>query len=405
MRTAKSLVTLGVLVAFATGAVGATAGQQRAQVGPSFKVVGKWGKIGTTGNGVFNNARGIATDKAGNVYVADTDNRRVQVFSKTGTFLRKWGTVGGGNSQFLNAEDINIAPNGTVWVADQGNSRLQAFSSDGEFKTSISTGQALPRGIGVDAKGNVLANVDGGALGGFRRWVEKPTGWEEDGGLMGAGSYRTDEIEGSPDGTIYLATAAPQSADDRIRRYSADGKALNTLKRGNGDGTRGIGVDLDCNVWLPNTAQRRIEKFSPSGKLLATAAVTDLIANDIAVGPTGDLYVIHQNTGIVHFAEDKSKPATAGVPGTIKVANGKAKVRFALPGVACPAQVAATVTLAGKGVAGKLTTTVGAGKFTNLKIPVRGPAGKTVPATFKIVLKTNGRPTTQIRQVKVSFPK
>jgi hypothetical protein len=40
-----------------------------------------------------------------------------------------------------------------------------------------------------------------------------------------------------------------------------------------------------------------------------------------------------------------------------------------------------------------------------LKIPVRAPLGKSVPATFKIVLKTNGRPTTQVRAVKVSATK
>jgi hypothetical protein len=34
---------------------------------------------------------------------------------------------------------------------------------------------------------------------------------------------------------------------------------------------------------------------------------------------------------------------------------------------------------------------------------VRGPAGKTVSATFKIVLKTNGRNTTQVKAVRVSF--
>ena len=48
---------------------------------------------------------------------------------------------------------------------------------------------------------------------------------------------------------------------------------------------------------------------------------------------------------------------------------------------------------------------VAAGKTTVIAIPVSGPAGKTVPATFTIVLKTNGRPTTQVRKVKVSFSK
>ncbi len=34
---------------------------------------------------------------------------------------------------------------------------------------------------------------------------------------------------------------------------------------------------------------------------------------------------------------------------------------------------------------------------------VHGPAGKTVKATFTIVLKTNGRPTTETKSVQVTF--
>ena len=66
-----------------------------AEAGPTFKAVGKWGKVGK-GNGQFGaNAYGLATDKAGNVYVADTDNFRIQVFSSKGAFKRKHAFVTG----------------------------------------------------------------------------------------------------------------------------------------------------------------------------------------------------------------------------------------------------------------------------------------------------------------------
>ena len=254
MRATLKCVLIGAVVAIAAGAVGASAGQQAATAGPTFKVAGKWGKDGS-GNGQFTNPRGIAADKAGNVYVADTDNDRVQVFSAKGAFLRKWGSDGDANGQFQNAEDVNIDPDGTVWVADQGNQRLQASSATGVFSTSISTAQnELPRAVGVAADGSVLAAANGDVRSGFRRWVERPTGWEAVGGLLGAGDYRTDEVEGSPDGTIYLATnknAPPYDA--RIRRYSVDGKALGSFKRADND--RGFGIDLDCNVLDPGHAQ------------------------------------------------------------------------------------------------------------------------------------------------------
>ena len=39
---------------------------------------------------------GIAVDQEGNVYVADTANNRIQVFSSNGTFISKWGRYGPG---------------------------------------------------------------------------------------------------------------------------------------------------------------------------------------------------------------------------------------------------------------------------------------------------------------------
>ena len=56
---------------------------------PSGNFLGSWGEIGT-GNGSFVSPSGLATDIAGNVYVADRDNHRVQKFSPSGNFLGSW---------------------------------------------------------------------------------------------------------------------------------------------------------------------------------------------------------------------------------------------------------------------------------------------------------------------------
>ena len=154
-------------------------------------------------------------------------------------------------------------------------------------------------------------------------------------------------------------------------------------------------------------------KYSPTGKLLGTATSGDLVGTDVAVGPTGDLYVWDVYTqGVIHLVEDRSKPAAAPVAGIAvqkKGAGYVARVKYTLAGVACPAQVDATASLAGKGIAGKARVKVGAGKATVIEIPLaKGAlatvAGTTASATFKIVLKTNGRPTTQKSAVKLSVP-
>ena len=88
MSGARLVMVITTLAAFAALVTGATAAEQAATAG-SYKLVGKWGKAGT-GNGQFgSNAYGLATDGSGRVYVADTDNRRIQIFSGTGAFQGK----------------------------------------------------------------------------------------------------------------------------------------------------------------------------------------------------------------------------------------------------------------------------------------------------------------------------
>jgi hypothetical protein len=214
---------------------------------------------------------------------------------------------------------------------------------------------------------------------------------------------RAEDVAVSPDGSIFLITSATQTDDDRVRHFTADGKQLASWKLTRGDGTRGIGVDQDCNVWAGAVSDGGIAKYSPSGKKLAVAAsiTGGYVAKDIAVGPRGDIYVVLQNAGIVRLAEDKSKPATANVPGAIMVSRGVAKIAYTLSGVACPDVVGATATLTGPGISGKaagLKLKAGAKNTITMRFS-KAASGK---ATFKIVLKTTtGRPTTETRSVSV----
>jgi hypothetical protein len=75
----------------------------------------------------------IAFDAAGNLYVADTGNFRVQKFAPDRTFLRAWGSEGKADGQFLAPSSIAIAADGVVYVSDETRGDVQMFDSDGEF--------------------------------------------------------------------------------------------------------------------------------------------------------------------------------------------------------------------------------------------------------------------------------
>lgn len=386
-------MALTVALASVVVATAATAGLQ-ANGGP-YKAAGGWGKNGTANGQFASNGGGVAVDRAGNVYVADSDNNRVQVFSAKGSFLRKWGSIGTGDGQFTRSEDVDVAPDGSIWVADDGGERFQLFSKTGAFQASVSVTSELARGVAVDANGDLLAAVEGSAKAGFRRYTGSGGSWTETGGLFGGEPLmRADDIEASPDGTVYLIRQGTQGGGDWLERYSSAGQLVKKTKLGPGDGNRGLAVDLDCNVLVGDWNGGGIAKLSPSGKRLASIGLSTQ-SRDVAVGPTGDVYVLLQNAGIARFTEDRSRPSTAVVAGRVSVSGGVARVKYTLSGVACPAQIQAVASLSG-GVTGKASVKVAAGRTTVLSIPVKGSGGS---AQFKIVLKTNGRPTTQVATV------
>ncbi len=377
MRGAAALV---VLVAGAAVAVTAGAAEQRSLVGPTYKKVGSWGKVGT-GNGQFGgNAFGLTTDKAGSVYVADSDGHRIQVFTAKGAFRTK--------HQFAQSEsvhDVAVEANGAVWGTALQVGEARSFGGSGA--TIKTPHQAL--GIAVDAVGNVHIATAGDNKAMLIRYAS--SGSEYTQAKVVGGFKDPRDVEVSPDGSVYVVDGLT------VKRLVRD-RVVKTIK-GGASAPIGIGVDLDCNLWMTNISQRNLTRVAPTGKVLGTAESDDLIAQDVAVGPTGDLYAYDSGThSVIRFAEDRSKPQAAVVVGTVNVVGGVAKVKYTLTGVACPAQVDAVATLAGA-VKGKASVKVPAGKPTTLSIPAKGASGT---ATFTIRLKTNGRPTTQTASVSVT---
>ncbi len=78
-------------------------------------------------NGWFATVTSVAIDKAGNVFVADFYNDRIQKFASDGTFLTSFGSKGSGPGQFSYPIAIAIGDDGSIFVADFGNNRIQKW--------------------------------------------------------------------------------------------------------------------------------------------------------------------------------------------------------------------------------------------------------------------------------------
>jgi DNA-binding beta-propeller fold protein YncE len=98
----------------------------------------------------FNRPSDVTWDKAGNIYVADGygGNNRIAKFTKDGNFVKTWGSTGSGQGQFRGIRGIAGDAAGNLYVADAGNNRIQVFDGEGTFKSQI-TGVGTPQAICV----------------------------------------------------------------------------------------------------------------------------------------------------------------------------------------------------------------------------------------------------------------
>ncbi|GJQ76752.1 hypothetical protein Trydic_g15595 [Trypoxylus dichotomus] len=90
------------------------------------------GSIGWSGmRTVLNIPTSVAVTENNKIVVADTGNHRVKVFSRDGTKLLEFGSIGRAKGQFRSAEVVAVDPLGFILVGDAGNSRIQIFDKSG----------------------------------------------------------------------------------------------------------------------------------------------------------------------------------------------------------------------------------------------------------------------------------
>ncbi len=248
-----------------------------------------------SGTGQLNGPEDITTDSAGNVWVIDTGNHRIDEWSSTGTFMKaigygvsngeeklevcttscQKGIKGDGHGQFEAPVGIAIDSEGNIWVCDDAanDPRAEEFTSAGEFVKEFKTSsQATPRSIAVDASGDVWIlqhEVGANNIFEFTSAGQEIQRFEAEGGH---GENPVDFVLAPSNelDTLYEGGTNPPKVVERtrtgqfIKEFGSQGSTNGKLS-----GPTRISLGPENTLWITESGNHRVQVFTPSGEYLA----------------------------------------------------------------------------------------------------------------------------------------
>ncbi len=187
-----------------------------------------------------------------------------------------WGSNGQGDGQFVNPRALTVSPQGQIYVADSGNHRVQVFDQNGNFLKQWG-GQEGPApgqltevwGIAVSKDGKVYVSDT---------WNHRVQIFDEDGHYLSEFGLFADtqgDVNAAPgsfwgprdilldrDGNLYVS----DTGNKRVQKFTPDGQFLGAwggggITPGRFEEPVGLALDADGNIYVADAWNQRVQKF------------------------------------------------------------------------------------------------------------------------------------------------
>ena len=232
-------------------------------------------RVNSTSNAGGEGYGGVAFDPAGNIYVADAGNGRIQKFGPDRAYLTSWpidvivdsqllatgrGNQGAASGPRHCPAALALDGQGRIYVRERNTGTIQVFDSDGRSVATVIAEQMRPEGVDLDSDGNIWVADNAGRILKFSSDGTLLAEWDRYG--TGEGELQTPMgIAVDADGRVFVSDQG-----NRVQVFAPDGAFLGSwgsagFEPGQFIDPVGLALDGDSHIYVVEHYGSRVQKF------------------------------------------------------------------------------------------------------------------------------------------------
>ena len=187
---------------------------------------------------------------------------------------------------------VAVDASGNVYIADTNDNALKEWNPSTQMvRTLVSAGLNQPYGVAVDGSGNVyIADSGNGAIKEWKAATQTVS-------TLVSGLDFPEGVAVDASGNLYIADTYPNA----IEEWNASTQTVSTLVSSGLSFPEGVAVDRSGNVYIADTDDDAIKEWNASTKTVSTLVTLGALSfpAGVAVDAAGNVYIADNGTGAI----------------------------------------------------------------------------------------------------------